>query len=78
MTILGNVSYSLDYIPIKGKNVKTLFYLCVISTLFAGCASSGTTSKAGATPSDVDFNSQAIQTKRALEAQQEVLLNADT
>jgi len=58
--------------------LKTFIYLLILSALFTGCASSGAAPKTGATPADVDFNSQAIQTKRALEAQQEVLLNADT
>ena len=58
--------------------MKTFIYLLIVSALFSGCATSEPKPVKNSAAAKTDFASQGIQTKRALETQQEVLLNADT
>ena len=77
MDNLGKISYSLSSIK-KGNLLKTFIYLLIVSTLFVGCTTSEPKPVKNSAAAKTDFAAQGIQTKRALETQQEVLLNADT
>ena len=60
----------------KGDRLKTLLYLLIASAFFAGCTTSEPKPVKNSAAKKTDFAAQGIQTKRALETEQKVLLNA--